>query len=337
MNRFYELPPSDKTAILQQIGQQSGLPAYAVEKDWWVVQALALLFELEIGPYLVFKGGTSLSKAWGVIERFSEDIDLAVGRSFFRYDGELSKSQRTKLRKEANAYISSVVCPELRRCFHERGLTEVIIEPGASKSSDQDPTIVNLIYPYVIASPGYLQPKVQIEISCRSLDEPHTGRPIISLVDEGLPGQPFSLEAIDIPSVNPERTLLEKVFLLHEEFQRPVDKRRVDRLSRHLYDLYRLSQTAFIDEALKDPALYQAIVNHRKRFTRVSDVDYSLHQPQTIDLLPPQALMKSWEADYRIMQEQMIYGESPGFGDLISGVRELKQKINEIGWSVKID
>ncbi len=337
MNRFYELPLSDKKAILQQIGEQTGLPAYAVEKDWWVVQALTLLFELEVGPYMIFKGGTSLSKAWGVIERFSEDIDLAIARSFFGYEGNLSRSQRTKLRKKANAYVLSVICPELLRRFHEKGLAEVVIEPGAIESSDQDPVIVHLIYPYVIESPGYLQPKVQIEISCRSLDEPYTNRPVISLVDEGLPGQLFSQEAIDIPSANPERTFLEKVFLLHEEFQRPVEKRRVDRLSRHLYDLYRLSGTAFIDEALKDPVLYQAIVNHRKRFTRLSGVDYGLHQPQTVDPLPPRELMKSWEADYRTMQEQMIYGQSPGFEDLISGVSRVKQKINETPWSVQID
>jgi predicted nucleotidyltransferase component of viral defense system len=102
MNRFYNLPTDTKYRIFTETGEKNNLPAFAVEKDWWVVQTLALLFELEIGKYLVFKGGTSLSKAWGVIERFSEDIDLAVDRSFFGFDGELEKKERTNLRKKSN-------------------------------------------------------------------------------------------------------------------------------------------------------------------------------------------------------------------------------------------
>lgn len=337
MHRFYQIPDSDKVDILQQAGGQSGLPASAVEKDWWVVQTLAILFELEIGPHLVFKGGTSLSKAWGLIERFSEDIDLAVDRSFFGFEGDLGKNQRTKLRKEANTYITTMIYPELEKNFRDKGLTGITVELEEIKSSDQDPVIINISYPFVIESPGYLLPRVQIEIGCRSLHEPHTMRPILSLVDEAFPNLPFSLSPIQIPAVNPERTFLEKIFLLHEEFQRPDEKRRVDRLSRHLYDVYMLAQTPFADKALNDLELYQAIVHHRQTFTRLGGVNYSLHQPQTINPIPAQSHWKDWEADYQTMQEQMIYGASPGFKELILGIEELRRRMKDVEWYITID
>ncbi|WP_255307392.1 nucleotidyl transferase AbiEii/AbiGii toxin family protein [Allomuricauda sp. CP2A] len=91
MDRWYHVPARDKRIAYDQIGEQTNLPAFAVEKDWWVVQTLTILFELEIGNHLVFKGGTSLSKAWKIIERFSEDIDLAVDRSYFGFQGDLKK------------------------------------------------------------------------------------------------------------------------------------------------------------------------------------------------------------------------------------------------------
>lgn len=102
----------DKRIAYDQIGEQTNLPAFAVEKDRWVVQTLTILFELEIGNHLEFKGGTSLSKAWKIIERFSEDIDLAVDRSYFGFQGDLKKNQRTKLRKTAQIYIIDNVLPE---------------------------------------------------------------------------------------------------------------------------------------------------------------------------------------------------------------------------------
>lgn len=332
MHRFYQLPGSDKVEILRQTGEQAGLPAYAVEKDWWVVQTLTVLFGLEIGPYLVFKGGTSLSKAWGLIGRFSEDIDLAVDRSFFGFAGDLSKNQRTKLRKEANTYITTVIYPRLERSFRESGLTAVTVELEEIKSSDQDPVIINIHYPFVIESPGYLLPRIQIEIGCRSLHEPHTMRPILSLVDEVFPNLSFSLSPVQIPAVNPERTFLEKMFLLHEEFQRPNEKRRVNRLSRHLYDVFLLAQTPFADKALDNQELYQTIVHHRQTFTRLGGVDYSFHQPSTVNPIPPQSHWKDWEADYRTMREQMIYGASPGFKELILGVEELRKRMNTLEW-----
>jgi len=335
MNRFYNLPTESKERILNETGEKSILPAYAVEKDWWVVQTLTILFELEIGKHLVFKGGTSLSKSWGIIERFSEDIDLAVDRAFYGFDGELGKDRRTKLRKKANSYIRETLFKELQKAFVAKGLSGVKIELEEITTSDQDPVIINVNYPNVIESPGYIRPRVQIEIGCRSLIDPFENRSLLSLVDETYPEAQFSQKTISIPSVVPERTFLEKIFLLHEEFQRPKEKMRVDRLSRHLYDVYKMSKTDIVFKALKDKELYETIVKHRFNFTHLGGVDYNLHQPQSINIIPNEGLMPAWAADYKTMQEQMIYGESPNFDELIEALQALNKWIHSQKWKME--
>lgn len=334
MNKFYQIPDETKKRIYKNVGEKNNLPAYATEKDWWVVQTLSILKNTEIGEHLVFKGGTSLSKAWDVIERFSEDIDLAVDRKFFGFEGELGKNQRTKLRKAANKYITETLFPELKEAFEEAGLKDVKIELEEIETSDQDPVIINVYYPALIESPGYIQPRVQIEIGCRSLWEPFENRSILSIVDSSYPKADFKQDSITIPTVLPERTFLEKIFLLHEEFKRSKEKIRVDRMSRHLYDIYRISKTVTAEKALGDKDLYESIVKHRHRYTRVGGVDYNLHQPQSIDFLPSEELTAAWKADYEKMQEQMIHGDSPKFEDLIKSLIELKEKINASEWKM---
>jgi predicted nucleotidyltransferase component of viral defense system len=335
MNRWYNIPAETKINAYNQIADKTGMASYAVEKDWWVVQTLAIIFEMEIGQHLVFKGGTSLSKAWRLIDRFSEDIDLAVNRNFFGFDGDLSKRQVTDLRKAANAYVTDKFYPALMAKFEEKGLTEVRFAIIEAESTDQDPRIIEVYYPNVIETPGYIQPRVQIEIGCRSLTEPFSIKSFSSLVDEYYPDTAFAQAPINIPVVTPERTLLEKIFLLHEEFQRPAEKIRVDRLSRHLYDIYQLSKTEFAEEALNNQVLYETIVNHRYKFTRLGGVDYNLHQPQHINPIPLADLMDAWKQDYRTMQEQMIYGDSPSFDELLASINEFVTRINALEWVIK--
>ena len=336
MQRWHHLDKETKVRALKQVADATGIPLYATEKDWWVVQTLAIIFEMDIGEHLVFKGGTSLSKAWEIIERFSEDIDLAVDRAFLGSEGELTKKEKTKLRKQASKYISEVFYPELQKKFEEKGLDDVtfnIIETGIS---DQDPRIIEVFYPNVIETPAYLPPRVKLEIGFRYLKEPYTIMPVRSLVDEHFSNQDFAQIPIHIQVVNPERTLLEKIFLLHEEFLRPAEKRRLDRLSRHLYDICQLSKTDYAEKVLTDKKLYQTIVKHRREFTKVGGVDYNLHQPQTINPLPPPELTYVWKADYTTMQEHMIYGDSPDFETMIACVREFVKKLNNVNWQMDV-
>jgi hypothetical protein len=308
MTSWYNVPAETKINAYTHIGENTGMAPYAVEKDWWVVQTLAIIFEMEIGAHLVFKGGTSLSKAWKLIDRFSEDIDLAVDRHFLGFRGDLPRTQVANLRKAANAYITDKFYPALIERFQKKGFTEVTFRIMEANTTDQDPRIIEVYYPNVIATPGYIQSRVQIEIGCRSLREPFSNKSCSSLIDEYYPEATFTQAPINIPAVNPERTLLEKVFLLHEEFQRPSEKIRVDRLSRHLYDIYQLSKTEFAEKAFESQMLYETIVNHRYKFTRVGGVDYNFHQPKHINPIPTDDLIEAWKKDYRTMQEQMIYG-----------------------------
>ncbi len=335
-NKWYNIPQQTKINAYIQISEETGMASFAVEKDWWVVQTLALVFETAIARHLVFKGGTSLSKAWKLIDRFSEDLDLAVDRSFFGFNGTLNKKERTNLRKETSRYISEIFYPELEAKLMEKGLNEVnlkIIEP---ESSDQDPRIIEIYFPNVVESPGYIQPKIQLEIGCRSLREPFVVKPFSSLVDEYYPDSEFAQAPIEIPTVIPERTFLEKIFLLHEEFQRPQEKIRVDRLSRHLYDVYQLSKTNFAFNAINDKALYETIVEHRYTYTRFGGVNYNLHQPQTINPIPGTDLIDAWEADYKIMQQQMIYGDSPDFAEMIEAIKNFVAQINQLEWKMAV-
>jgi len=332
MQRWYNIKDADKVIAYNQIYNQIGLPAFAVEKDWWVVQTLSILFEHEIGKHMVFKGGTSLSKAWDIIHRFSEDIDLAVDRSFYGFEGDLGKGKRDKLRTTANDYITGTLFVDLKKAFEAKGLSGVNLELTEIISHDQDPIIINVNYPNVIPSPGYLKPRVQIEIGCRSLYEPFEKREIISWVDKTYSDAPFAQIPVKIPSVLAERTFLEKIFLLHEEYKRPVEKSRVNRLSRHLYDVYQIATTELAEKALNNKMLYETIVKHRYSFTRLSGVDYNSHNPNTINIIPSESALSLWEEDYRTMQEQMIYGDSPSFSLLISLLKDLNKRINGLDW-----
>lgn len=331
---FYNIPDNEKAIIYQQIANAKNMATFAIEKDWWVVQTLGAIFEMEISDHLVFKGGTSLSKAWKLIQRFSEDVDLAIDREFFGFTGELGKNQRDKLRKTASAYVAGCFFENLKGKFKEKGFSGIRIELVEETESDKDRTI-NVYYPHVIEPPGYIQPRVQIEISCRSLREPFTIQNFASMVDEAYNGKDFAQPAINVPTVNPERTFLEKIFLLHEEFHRPPEKMRVDRLSRHLYDVCKLSKTDFAEIALKDKRLYETIVEHRYQFSRIGGIDYNQHQPQTLNMLPIPQVLEAWKTDYKSMLEQMIYEENPpSFDELLKELTNLRDKINALTWKI---
>lgn len=336
MNKWFTIPDSTKKNAYTQIAENTGIASFAVEKDWWVVQVLAIIFEMSVSKHLVFKGGTSLSKAWNLIDRFSEDVDLAIDRNFLGFEGKLSKKQITALRKAANTYILEVFFIELQAEFTKKGFENLQWEIIKTTVSDQDPVIINLYYPNLIETPGYILPRVQIEIGCRSLREPFSLQAIETLTNIHYPKTDFFQPAIIIPTVNPERTFLEKIFLLHEEFSKPIEKIRVERLSRHLYDVYQLSNTPFSTIALSNKELYETIVKHRYKFTKVADIDYHLHQPKTINIIPPVEYIDAWKADYKIMQEQMIYGDSPSFEIIIEELLELKNKINTLDWQIEI-
>ena len=333
MIRFYNIVEQEKKNIYKEVSNRVNMPAFNVEKDWWVVQTLHLVFKMEAGAHLVFKGGTSLSKSWGVINRFSEDVDLAIDRKFLGFEGHLNKSQRTKLRKASSSFIVENFAPALQKEFDKRGMQDVKVNVKATTESDQDPKLVEIHYPNVLEYPEYVKPRVLLEIGCRSLIEPKTDKNVISLIDEQFPQSFFAQEAISIPSVNPERTFLEKIFLLHEEFQKPEP--RYERMSRHLYDLYKLSKQAVCIAALKNKELYDTIVQHRIQFTKLKEVDYDKHVPEFIKFIPTKNVLDAYRKDYKDMQENMINDKPLSFDELLVALESLQKEINGIRFYMK--
>ena len=310
IQQWLKLTTLNKQNIFQEVAVKINLPSAAVEKDWWVVRTLELVFASSIAPHTVFKGGTSLSKAWGLIDRFSEDIDLALDRKFLGFDKtdkEMTGSQVSKLRKHSLKYITEHFFPEIQSAFLKVGFSDINMELEEIKSPDDDPITIIIYYPSVTESVEYLPPRVKIEIGSRSLIEPFDERSFTSMVGEYFKGREFADENIIIPSVNPQRTFLEKVFLLHEEFQRPIEQIKIERKSRHLYDLEKLMDTEFAAAALDNTALYQIIVEHRSKLTAIRGIDYANHTPDKINPIPPDAIIGEWEKDYVTMQQSMLY------------------------------
>jgi hypothetical protein len=333
--QFLALNTSDKKDIFMAVSEQSGITAFAVEKDWWVSRTLDIIFQLDIAKHIVFKGGTSLSKAWGLIDRFSEDIDLAIDQEFFMSPtNNWSKKERTQLRKIAGKYSTDHFFLDIEKSFINQGYEGLKFQVIETTESDKDPRILKIFYPALIAQNGnYMEPFVQVELSCRSLREPFSDRKIESLIDTHFSGKDFAMESFMVPTVNPERTFLEKLFLLHEEFHRPVEKRRVNRLSRHLYDVYQLAQVGINELAFQDKSLYQTIVAHRYVFSKIAGVDYNMHHPKTLDPIPPKAIIASWEQDYDRMVESMIYEKyPPTFSQLIETLEQLRVQLQQVSW-----
>ena len=329
-NNFYKLNKKDKLQIIKQVAEQQNLQYFAVEKDWWVTQTLNIIFQLDFSKHLLFKGGTSLSKAWHLISRFSEDIDLALNREFLGFDtGLISKTQVKKLRKKSFEFVTNVFSPALQKGFEEKGFKNLTFEFENLGDGDQDPVSILIYYPAVTEHSKYVLPRVKVELGSRSLKAPFTDCEIVSFVGEQFPNLTFADKPFAIPCVNPERTLLEKMFLLHEEFQKPQDKIRVNRLSRHLYDISKIYNSKHRDKAY-NKELIVSIIEHRARFNALRGFDYNTLYPPNLNPIPPPNLIKAWEVDYKTMQTNMIPDESPSFDKLLDAVNQETSKYNKL-------
>lgn len=331
-NSIATLNNSDKALVIMQTAQRVGLPPTVVEKDWWVSAVLRAIHETSCARHVSFKGGTSLSKAWGLIERFSEDVDLALSPAFFSIE-PTTRSQRLKLRKESRAYLTKVLPAEIAGKLKNLGadsfevvpVTMVKTQDGEVEiDGDKDPTVLLVKYKSALNNTlQYVQPMVKLEISCLSMSEPTEGRLITSIIAQQFP-QLENHDAIEMATVVPTRTFLEKAFLLNEEYQK--QKPRSLRMSRHLYDLERLMDTPFAEMALKDAGMYKDLMEHRRTFYALKQVDYDANSPSRIQIVPPMECLPEWQDDYAKMRKTFIYGESLPFDDLINRIRQLQER-----------
>ena len=330
MKYFIKLSNKDKVNIFNQTSERTGLPSSAIEKDWWVTLSLNIIFSLPYANQIVFKGGTSLSKAWNLIERFSEDIDLVIDRKYLGFEGELSKTQVKKLRKASFSFIGNEFYTDFNNELIKLGTQNYELVVQKTKNTDTDPLIVELQYQSLTEKNEYLKPRVLIEVGARSLMEPVDNKNIISLVSNEFRELPFAEKEMLIPVVSPKRIFLEKIFLLHEEFQKETKFIRVKRMSRHLYDLEKLMDTTHGIEAIKDIELYKTIVIHRKNFNAIRGIDYAKHAPKFINIIPPEETVKDWKKDYKTMQESMFYGDTLSFDKLMERITELNTRIKRM-------
>lgn len=231
MVEWLSLSDNRKNEILNRVSIETGLLPNAIEKDWWVTLALKAIFSTRWKENLVFKGGTSLSKAWSLIERFSEDIDLAIDRQVLGFSEEfVSKTQVTKLRKAASAFIATGFKDELQATLLAMGVPTDQFQLTVQETdvSDRDPQVLELAYHSAVSPESYLPERVLIEIGARSLREPSSSRPITTLLYQVFPKSSFSGEPFTIPVVDPKRTFLEKIFLIYEEFSKEATATGLD-------------------------------------------------------------------------------------------------------------
>lgn len=349
MAKWIDYSVDERNALIAKVAKAKNIDDAASEKDWWVTAVLYAVFHTSIAEYSLFKGGTSLSKGWDIISRFSEDIDIALDRSFYREVKGYAcaecatMTQIRNLRKKNQDFIFGEFKNELCEKLKVLGLpvikvldeNEVAAEEGKDRktSHDKDPAVLLVFYPSRHTSAkSYAKPVVKIEISCLSLSEPYEMKPISSLVQQICSAE-FGEDIDDafnqtIRVVSPARTFLEKAFLLCEEFQK--DKPRTSRMSRHLYDLDKISHTEYMRKALEDRNLYLEIVKHREKFYHPSHIDYSKELPEVIDFLPPATVVEAFRDDYNDMMGSFIYEKDPlDFDELLSSVASIQEQFRK--------
>ena len=345
MSKWIDFSLEERKAMIQGVVEARQIDEAAAEKDWWVTAVLYALFHTSVSEYLLFKGGTSLSKGWDIINRFSEDIDLALSRDYFLNVKKLScasctsNTQIHNLREKGQDYLFGEFKDELMAKLAEMGLkTVVLTENEIAKENgeprkvphDKDPSVLYVQYPSLYDSKAaYAIPTVKVEISVLSMSEPYEMRRISSLVEQTYSGESVDSDLVQtIRTVSPARTFLEKAFLLCEEFQK--DKPRTHRMTRHFYDLEKLMHTPYADMAIKDSDLYHEIVEHRHKFYHVGYVDYDKELPANIQIVPSEDLIPAYEADYNEMKESFIYGQSLAFSNLMERMEALQKLFRDI-------
>lgn len=328
--KFVEIPVDIQAQTIDKVQKKYGMPEQVIEKDWWVSAVLRALFALPYADRMSFKGGTSLSKCWGLIDRFSEDIDIAVDREFLGYGGELSRTQVSdKLRRAACSFVREKLQFDLRDKMIEQGVPagKFSVNVNITPVTTVDPEVINVEFESIYPSLSYIRNAVKIEVSGRSMNEPLEDVALRSIIEDTLPDAAFSESKFIVPTVKPERTFLEKICLLHEEFRKECDEVRVSRMSRHLYDIVMIMKTPVADRALADKGLFASIVEHRRKFIGLKGFDYSTLCAEKISIIPPESVAGKWREDYVTMCKTMMYGDYPDFDKLMVSIRELQERL----------
>ena len=311
------------------------IPTY-IEKDFWVCHVLDALYNGRAPdqPRLLFKGGTSLSKVFGVIQRFSEDIDIVVFRDDIGFTGdrdptnpELSNKARTRLAQElketASEFIRGALTAELVELFPD---CKIVEDPD---DSDQSTLLVQYPSLYDADSDAYVLPRVKIEGGARSALDPHALQQLLPYIADELAGENLSVDGLI--TIDPERTLLEKALILHgwhcgyrDQGRLPDDR---NLLSRHYYDVAMLAPTPIADRAVEDTDLLVAVRDHAIKFFPRGWMRLREAQPGSIRLSPQDELASRLATDYTAMQG-MILGDALPFDEVLARIAALEERLN---------
>ena len=329
MNKVAGLTPDQRHELFAEAGGRRRIDPAIMEKDFWVCWVLRKLFtDPALNDHLIFKGGTSLSKVYGLIDRFSEDIDLVLDWTLLGYGQGLinpyqnfdSKGKQDRFNKEINAkatvYIEKKLLPKLNELFADG--------PGLSASIDpSDPYSVNVLYPATFKD-AYIRPAVRLEIGPLASWVPSKQYVIEPYAAAIIPGV-FENPSCPVVAIAAERTFWEKAAILHKEAHRPgvIPLRH----SRHYYDVHKLTTSAAAKAALADSALREEVVKFKQRFYPSAWARYDLAKPGTFKLIPNAAHLIDLEKDYRTMAV-MIFGEIPAFGLILDTLSALEKEIN---------
>lgn len=333
--KYTDLSADEQREVIQRVQAENRLQLQIIEKDWWVTAVLRALFSLPYSEHISFKGGTNLSKCWNLIERFSEDADIAIDREYLGFGGTLSKTQISdKLRRAACSFVRETLQYDLAEKLIENGVSadKFKVNVNITPVTTTDPEIIEVEYQSAFNTLPYIRSKVIIEVSGRSMNEPVVSVGVSSFIDDVFTNAPFAEPKFDVRAVVPERTFLEKVFLLHEEFSKPSGMIRTERMSRHLYDIAQMMDTPIVERALLDENLYKTVIDHRRMFIGLKGFDYSTLLPQTLSIVPQREIREQWKEDYKVMQETMIYGDSPSFDELIIKIQALNDRIRQLNY-----
>ena len=331
MRKIAQLPDQDRSDLFRNTADKMGLSDTVVEKDFWVCYMLDYLFHrCAWKDNLAFKGGTSLSKAYGLIERFSEDIDLILDWRVLGYGmnepwEERSNTKQDIFNKEANTKAEEF----LRDTFLPAISADLTAELGDGVRCFIDPTdaqTVKIAYPNNFDDPSILQ-EIRLEIGALAAWTPAKIAEITSYAAQEY-SRVFEQSSTTVLTVLPERTFWEKVTILHREAFREENHPLPTRYSRHYYDLYCMAKSPVKDRALADTDLLAHVVAFKDKFYRCPWARYDLAKRGTMRLMPPEYNIQKLKDDYVHMQN-MIFGEKPSFDEILEGIAKLEKEINE--------
>ncbi len=332
---FLTLPAEERRLYVEQAATRRGLSPVIMEKDFWVCWLLGVLFESEFSDSLVFKGGTSLSKVFGVIERFSEDIDLSLSPDFLKLPPVgISRNQTSKWMKKAESACSSAVQNRIGPVL-EAAATKVLGKSDRAwfefqtDAHTQSPVLL-LHYPSSQV-PGfhYLRRSVKLEFGSLTDQQPigrHSVRPWIADIFLGA----FADWRCEVIALEVERSFWEKATILHMEYYRPAEKPIPDRLSRHYADMAALSQHPISGKAVNRNDLRARVVSWKSQFFGSAWANYEQAKPGTFRLVPPPKRLSALRRDYQAMRD-MFLTEPKGFDEILTTLATLEAQINRTG------